>query len=295
MKLTDEIFENCRWLDDYTVRYNYKGQNRKYKITKCEYCGTLCLILDLNNGCFCSRGCSTKDRNNSLEWRLAHSEKLTGRKDSEETKKNKSKSHIGQTRLGRKGEKSNFWKGGAEVTKIPLFEIYRIRLEKYEEIRDNNSVLEVRCTYCGKWYRPTKKSISNRLSGIKANDTGRFYCSNGCKKVCPLYWKDAESLIKRDKIAAGRILPHELNREVQPELRQLVFQRDKYECQKCGSTISLHCHHFEGIEQNPIESADMDMCITLCKSCHKEAHKKVGCRYIDLRRCTEEIQTMVVN
>lgn len=69
---------------------------------------------------------------------------------------------------------------------------------------------------------------------------------------------------------------------MQPELRQMVFERDNWICWKCGTTESLHCHHKEGIRWEPLQSADMDMCITLCKKCHKEVHKKDGCGYNEM-------------
>ena len=75
------------------------------------------------------------------------------------------------------------------------------------------------------------------------------------------------------------------SREVQPELRQMRLEKDDYTCQKCHRTIDeaeLHCHHITGVEQNPIESADLDNCITLCKKCHKWAHTQKGCRYFEL-------------
>jgi len=34
---------------------------------------------------------------------------------------------------------------------------------------------------------------------------------------------------------------------------------------------------------NPLESTDIDMCITLCKQCHKAAHLEVGCKRSDLK------------
>jgi len=95
MKLTQEIFDNCKWIDDYTIIYHCGIQYRRYKINKCKYCGVLCLNLPENNGSYCSRGCSTKDRNSSLEWCLNHSKKIKGKKDSEETKKKKSEAHLG--------------------------------------------------------------------------------------------------------------------------------------------------------------------------------------------------------
>jgi len=78
------------------------------------------------------------------------------------------------------------------------------------------------------------------------------------------------------------------SREVQPELRQMVFERDEYTCIKCGKhqdelNIPLHCHHIEGIVQNPIESADIDMCITVCKDCHDKIHQEDGCGYNDMK------------
>jgi hypothetical protein len=54
---------------------------------------------------------------------------------------------------------------------------------------------------------------------------------------------------------------------------------DDYTCQntKCNKTIDkaeLHCHHNTSVELNPIESADLDNCITLCKKCHIMVHRE---------------------
>ena len=81
------------------------------------------------------------------------------------------------------------------------------------------------------------------------------------------------------------------SREVHPELRQMRFKIDNYTCQKCGKhqgelKVGLHCHHIEGIRWEPLESADLDKCITVCKNCHLEIHKKEGCGYHDMQ-CKE--------
>lgn len=52
---------------------------------------------------------------------------------------------------------------------------------------------------------------------------------------------------------------------------------------ECSSKKSLHCHHIEGIRWEPLESADIDKCITYCKYCHLEAHKKEECGYHDMQ------------
>lgn len=41
--------------------------------------------------------------------------------------------------------------------------------------------------------------------------------------------------------------------------------------------------NLEGIRWEPLESADIDKCITLCKNCHIKVHKKDGCGYNDFK------------
>jgi len=95
-------------------------------------------------------------------------------------------------------------------------------------------------------------------------------------------------------VRAGRITPQELNREVQPELRQMVFERDNYTCQKCGVhkndlSCGLNCHHIEGIRWSPLESADVNQCITVCVECHKKIHQIPGCGYYEMKCNTEDM------
>jgi 5-methylcytosine-specific restriction endonuclease McrA len=198
--------------------------------------------------------------------------------------------------FGRTGNKSGTYKGDYYSNNIPFYDTYASQLKPYEQYKRNNddpNILEVRCAYCGKWYIPTINEVNNRIIGINGSDWYRFYCSDNCKSVCPLYRKTSEQLIKRDKIAAGIILPEELNREIQSDLRKMVLARDNYTCQICGKGGPLHCHHIDPITNNPIESADIDNCITLCIECHKYVHKLPGCTYNELRRCANE-QTLCV-
>jgi len=174
---------------------------------------------------------------------------------------------------------------------LPQYDTYAEKLSWCEKVRRNQkdpNILEVKCTWCGKWFVPSVKTVNNRLNYLNdnRNSESRFYCSDGCKSSCPIYNKTPETLMKEDALRAGRLGWLELNREVQPELRQMVFERDGWKCTKCGSEKSLHCHHLEGIRWNPLESADIDSCITVCKDCHKEIHQKEGCGYNELQ-CKE--------
>jgi hypothetical protein len=161
--------------------------------------------------------------------------------------------------------------------------------------RSIGGYLEVECTYCGKWFKPTGTELETRTTAVndKYKDKfgiveNRFYCSDNCKSVCPTYRKHVTSLVLEDEIRAGNINISELNREVQPELRQMVFDRDNYTCQRCGKNqteliVGLHCHHIEGIRWNPIESADIDQCLTECETCHILIHQQPDCSYHDMK------------
>lgn len=149
-----------------------------------------------------------------------------------------------------------------------------------EEIKkdpENENILNVKCTYCGKWYRPTNTEVQNRIQGINGiqQSENRFYCSNECKELCPIF---GQYVYPKDFKASKP------QTEVDPTLRKMVFERDNYQCQKCESNCNLHCHHIIPASQNPILANDMDSCITLCKECHIEVHQNTpGCSYYDLR------------
>ena len=142
-----------------------------------------------------------------------------------------------------------------------------------------DGVLLVKCKYCNKWFSPTNNETQHYIQQGTS-----LYCSDGCKKSCPTYG------VRKYE----RGFHQNTSREVQPELRKLVLERDNWTCQKCGAnkdediTVTLHCHHIDPVKNNPIESADMDNCVTLCKACHNEVHKQKGCRYSDLASCKIE-------
>jgi 5-methylcytosine-specific restriction endonuclease McrA len=277
---------------------NYSNRTVYYEVEACLTCGESFLTRTGYKGLYCSHECCPKTHTEKT-IKLLREMKL-GIKMSEETRKNMSNSRIGiefteehKNNLSI-SHKNNIkiGKGGYYSKGVPMYDTFTPQLEPYEQCRrnaDDPNILEVKCTYCGKWYIPKLTNALHRIQIINGNDRylgeSRFYCSNNCKSVCPIFGRSAQQLIKRDKIAAGLILPEELNREVQPQLRQMSFARDDYICVKCGSTGPLHCHHIDPVKLNPIESADVDNCITLCVDCHKEAHQLPGCGYGELRDC----------
>ena len=180
------------------------------------------------------------------------------------------------------GSNNKSWKGGVRKSSLPLFFSYKDQLSSYCEVydikKDDLSLLGVACVYCGNIFTPDVIAVRARLATIKGKRVGEsnFYCSDGCKKACPTY--NQKRWPKGFKLATSR--------EVQPELRKLVLARDNYKCQICDTGINeseLHCHHIEAVSQNPIESADIDNCIILCKKHHKQVHTLPDCGYSELR------------
>ena len=184
--------------------------------------------------------------------------------------------------IKQQGISNKAWKGGVRKNNLPLFDSYKDKLEPYGEVynvKNNNlECLGVACIYCGTIFVPSVISVRSRLATIKGKRSGEsnFYCSEHCKKACPTYKK---------QLYPENFKPS-TSREVQPELRKLVLERDNWTCQKCGKTENeLHCHHINPVKLDPLESADIDNCITLCKDCHHEAHQKEGCSTGFLANC----------
>ena len=179
---------------------------------------------------------------------------------------------------------------GYNACGIPNYNNYADQIQFAEEVqrcRQDINILQVKCKYCGRWYTPTVYETQRRIKALYSSKNlgteNSFFCSNACKRSCPTYRRRRKS---KDE---SRMYKKSTSREVQPELRKMVFERDNYTCQRCGKSkkndadLVLHCHHKYGIQQNPIESADVDTCLTLCAACHNDVHSKFGCRRFDLR------------
>jgi len=179
------------------------------------------------------------------------------------------------------GKNNPAWKGGVKKKNIPLYNTYAYQLDWIEKVRrdpKNSNYLQIRCTNsnCKKWFIPTIQEVCHRRNSINGTGNGenRFYCSEKCKNNCSLY--------QQKKYPKGFKIYN--NRSSQKEWADLVKERDNNICQRCGCKEDIIAHHFEGLNVNPLMSADIDMGVTLCKKCDKLAHSDIGCRPIDLQR-----------
>ena len=245
----------------------------------CDYgCNKEAIYLFKNGKCCCSRS-----HNSCPNMKKINSNNMKGKNKGKKFS-NESRNKMRKSKLGLQvGEKNPFWKGGYNTRNIPTFDQYSLQLEpidKTKRNKDDSNILEVKCRYCGHWFIPKLHSVIDRIRSINNASYGDhgLYCSKKCKYECPIYKQTIHS--KNYKQSTSR--------EVQPELRQMRFKIDNYTCQKCDKhkdelDVGLHCHHIEGIRWEPLESADIDKVITLCKNCHNKVHRKDGCKYHELQ------------
>ena len=69
----------------------------------------------------------------------------------------------------RKGEKSSNWKGGYYINNIPLYDKYIVDISYAETCRrnpDDNNILDIKCTYCGKWFTPSIQQVYERIRAL---------------------------------------------------------------------------------------------------------------------------------
>lgn len=154
----------------------------------------------------------------------------------------------------------------------------KLTKEESPKVAQDGVSLMIKCRYCGKYFIPTITQANNRVKSLEKLIGGDryFYCAVNCKKACPIY----------RQVKYPKTYKKATSREVDPLVRQLCFERDKWKCKTCGKNVeetSLHCHHIEGYTQNPLLGNDVENTITLCKDCHKQVHKLPGCKYYELK------------
>jgi len=255
---------------------------------------------------FCKCGCGQVPKTKGSRFCRGHSVKFTniGRMHSEETKnkiRNTIKELIKNPEMAKRIIYEGAFKKGHKRTKesiekqivsrkanhkplksIVLFDIWGPKLASYEEVRrnpENEKELQIQCYSCKKWLSPISNQISARWHSLNHISCGEchFYCSDECKNSCTIYRKMPNPPRPDDE---------EQEKGVQGELRQMRLKIDSYTCQKCGyreeNGKDLHCHHTKTVKCDPLESADVDTCITYCVSCHIEAHRQPGCGFNEL-------------
>lgn len=113
------------------------------------------------------------------------------------------------------------------------------------------------CTICG-----NSLSVYKNLTGICQK------CSIGDKSH---RWNHSITMEDREKNRVRFYNP------LHVEWRKKVFERDGYDCQKCGQHGQKLCaHHVESYRKNKEKRYDVSNGVTLCRKCHVDYHNKYG-------------------
>jgi len=137
-----------------------------------------------------------------------------------------------------------------------------------------NGVITVVCKLCGKRYTPIRRVVLNRVQAIEGKRSGEhhFYCSDSCKKACPLHgFKPHQSVDPRSKLYVPPS-EAEADRKCQTDhLKQLQCDERGYNwCEKCGDIIDVELHHTQAVGSKDAVSSAGHM--LLCAGCHVELH-----------------------
>lgn len=160
---------------------------------------------------------------------------------------------------------------------------------------ENPQLIQVRCknNKCQKWFNPTNQQVYNRFIALNnfSHGESHFYCSENCKKTCKLFGtRSIDINLNDDDVIKKEKSNCEYTELLQIELRNIVFERDNWTCQKCGKSkqdypdLKFFCHHIISRKIEPIFSSDLDNCITLCEKCHHNIHKQSGCTPQDIHK-----------
>lgn len=252
--------EGFEILDDYTYRYKTDifvklGKGWNYYVYKgvCRGCGDPYFMHKYKPTDFCSASCAISGA----------SHYNYGKNLSSKTRKRISKSSI--------GEKSSQWKGGISELDIPLFDTYAHQISYVEGVRrnpKNPNWLQVRCTYCKKWFSPKMTAVGRRaffLKGELVSSEQRFYCSNKCKALCPVFGQH-----KYPKGQKPYYCPTKSDYYAKTELniwREEVLKRADYKCEYCGGSATV-AHHERPKKLEPFFALDPDYGIACCEECH---------------------------
>lgn len=208
----------------------------------CKRCGEPYLDLKFRHSDYCCKSCSFKER-----------------RYSEEVRKNMS--------IAKKGKKT---KHGAYIKGLAAYETYASRLwaDEVELIEiEGVKTIKVRCSGCGEYFVPTISNVIHRVSYLegKQNCESRFYCSDGCRSVCPVFG--------RHKYPKGFKSSFEYTTKEYEIWHDEVMNRADHKCEYCGGRAT-DVHHMRPKVLEPFFALDPDYGIACCEECHyKYGHK----------------------
>jgi hypothetical protein len=138
---------------------------------------------------------------------------------------------------------------------------------------NKNKFINYSCPIC-------KKPLTKKHEGYVCNNWKQDCELKGFKNGCGWVYIIDEFNFKEifeQKYNANLISYENQNRLLQ--LKKDILRRDKFYCQICGESNSLHIHHILSRSTTPELTFDPENLITVCENCHKKIHSKDKWRF----------------
>lgn len=219
-----EDLEGFKYIKD---KGTFRRGAHTYFMKNCKHCGYE--FFGYKNSLYCNNICSSKDDNSGMKNKKHSKNTINKLKRKWLNKDSIYNSEAYRKKLKNKSESNGNWKGGITQKDYVLCNTYSNQLELYEKTRNDNGVLEVVCIYCGKWYKPNRNEVSNRLQFLKSNKKYHgefnFYCSDKCKSECYIYKlseRDLLSRINKDSYSLYKSLVYKYTRKNYKRFQKIV-------------------------------------------------------------------------
>lgn len=218
----------------------------------CKHCGDPYLTIKHRPSKFCDRSCAQ-----------------IGREFSTITKKRISKSKKGKAT-----------KHGAYLLGLAAYDTYAHRLwcdkTGYKYIK-GVKVLTVGCANCGEMFVPKPVAVVHRIRFLEDKEPceSRFYCSDQCRGVCPIFGQH--------KYSKGQKSSFEVTNYEHLVWRQKVMENANYKCEYCGEKAT-DAHHIRPKQLEPFFALDPDYGIACCEGCHYKYGHKDECSSVNIAK-----------
>lgn len=156
--------------------------------------------------------------------------------------------------------------------------ISRAEKKKYSYEEVSKFFKDRKCKLLSKEYKNQRCRLDYIASCGHAHHITLKNFLKGCGNVCTMCAKGGENSprYKPEKTDEERL--NDRSHEMYRKWRIIVFERDKYTCQKCLDDRggNLECHHIDSHNWAIESRFDIENGITLCEKCHKDFHLKYG-------------------
>lgn len=168
------------------------------------------------------------------------------------------------------------WQQRRKTCSIPCANVYKKRQVAWN--KGKTEADDPRVAYMAQQTRKAFRSGRAQAwsKGITGKDhplTGRKLSQEHRKKISKAH-KGAKHWNWRGGITDA---VHRLRNQMRYQgWRKAVLAKVGRQCQNCGATKNLHCHHVESFRETPELRYDVDNGTVLCWSCHQKEHRHVG-------------------